>query len=168
MSKERFGDDIKLILNPQHDFSCDPYEQPELVNPVQANNKLAVLSNRLIEVTQGITRSNRRIGALMRQRRELQNAVEIVERQILRTRPPTATQVKTLKMQDAYITTQAELLGLGDAYALAKKSVAELDDQILEIEYRLKSAHAWTSAMKLHGDHIKTHLSYVKADRANQ
>lgn len=157
-----FGDDLLLEINPQYDFGADPTEQPECVNPVHVNNKLAVLSNRLIQITQAIVKANTLLGQKMRKRRLLQNAVEAIEREVLRMKPPTQTQVKTLKVQDAYIQTMAEHLGVHEKLAQAKTAVELLDDDISVLEIKIENGKTWTGAMKLHGIHIQTHLSFVK------
>lgn len=160
--KVLFGEELLVEINPQYDFAADPYDQPECVNPVHANNKLMVLSNHLIRITQATVRANTTLGEKNRKRRELQNAVEAVEREVLRMKPPSQTQIKTLKAQDAYITTMAEQLNLHEALKVAKEAVDKLDDDISILEMKIKNGKAWTDAMKLHGDHIKTFLSYVK------
>lgn len=164
MSKKRFGDDLLLDINPDYDFSCDPFEQPECVNPVHANNKLIILGNTLITLSQKISAANIVLVQKKSEKRNLENAVQTIEEEILRRKPPSQTQVKTLKLQASYIHAMAEQLQLTEPLQLAEKNVRELEDDIALLEMRIKNAKGWVETIKAHGDHIKTFLSFVKEE----
>lgn len=159
---EKFGDELRLDFNEQYQWDCDPYGQPEAFNPVHTNNKLLVIANAMITVTQRVTKNQKQLRKLRTERRSLADAVETVEREILVTAPPKAAQVRTLKMQAAYIDTQAIELKLDGKLKQARDRLLALDDQIEDVETEIKNDRMWFETMKLEGEHIKTFLSYYK------
>lgn len=161
----QFGDDLRLDQNEQYHWDADPYDQPEAFNPVHTNNKNLVLANALIEVTQRIARNKAVIKDKRKERRKLAAAVEEVERHVLTECPPKGNEVKTLKLQDAYISRKAFFLGVADKLDTAREQLAQLDDEIDDLKTDIDTDFTWVETIKVESENIRTFLAFYKAER---
>lgn len=166
MSSNKVPFSVRLIMptSPSHDLDCDPDGQPEYANPVTVNNYQIVYSNALHELTDIVVKGNKQLEGLKKEKRAADRALDDFGNQILRKANPKAINLKTLKMQDAFISEKAEEFGQSIEYEALTEESRKLEDQIGEVQAKIKSARDWIDSIRLASDNGKTFLAFWKAD----
>jgi len=165
MSKDLLGELI-VPANPTYDWATAE-EQSEYVNPVTLNNREIQMANAAIVVTQQHIKVNRKIAEAKHWLQEAKHALEDFERDLLLRFPAPSTSTKSTKLLQVYVYSTATSQNLKSQYDALVTKVRELDRELLKWEAEADNCHMAFQAIKLAGEHIQTHLSFVKNEQKN-
>lgn len=160
---------LKSLLvptNPDFDWDADPNSQPEYVNPVTLNNKEVEYANAAIHIAQKLVATNKEIARVKRALIAARHAQDDFEREVLLSFPAPPSATKSTKLLQAYlykVTTENKQRKKMDELT---KEVRELERELIGLEIQADTAHDVFQAIKLGGEHIQTHLSFVKSERS--
>ena len=165
MSDERRSliDDLRIPTNPDHDWDADPDGQMEYANPVTLSNLLVRYANAALVVTRRIVTANRALGRLKAGLVEKRNDLADLDHELLSKYPPPAS-AKALKLIDAHLRRVAEESGYGDARKALARELRKLEAGQAVAELNRDSARQVLAGIELAGEHIKTHLAFVKSE----
>lgn len=156
---------IIVPVNPDYSWELDPAEQVEYVNPVTLNNHTLRLANAAINIAQRTVRVNERIAALQTTLAEAKNAIADLEQDLLSRYPAPVGATKTLKQLAAYVRQMAFTDGVKEKYRELADTLRKAEIALVKEEIDADSLKQVWRTIELVGEHIQTHLSYVKHDK---
>lgn len=158
--------DIIIPVNPDYSWELDPFAQLEYVNPVTLNNHEIRLANAAIRISQSVIGINKHIASLRSAMADTKAAIEDLEQELL-SKNPAPSSTKTLKMLASYVRTLAFSNGQDEKYGLLLRTLRKDENELTKREIELDSLKFTWQTIKLTGEHIQTHLSFVKSEKAN-
>lgn len=160
------ADRLKIQVNPEFDHEAEPEDQPvAYVNPVRLNNDLIRLSNQLVLFAEERARLIGRRTKLRHQRRSIETARESRERVLLRDTPLSPAEAKSLKTIEAAVARRAQLSGEEAQFAAWDAELGTIEAELDKIEAAMDVYSVYAHTTERMTDNIKSHLSYVKAER---
>lgn len=168
--RPKLGKRLTVPVSQSHDLECEPDGQPEYANPVTVNNYQIVYSNALIELADTVVTYDKVVSAGKKKQREVERKMEDLGRRVLQQSSPRALDLKTLKMQDAFISAKAGELGLGTEYEQYTADLRQLEDEIAEAATVVKAARDYIHVVERASNNAMAFLSYYKheADRVRR
>lgn len=157
---------LVIPTNPDYKWELDPDEQPEYVNPVALNNREVQYANAAIRVAQRLVATNRHIAKSKQNLATARHALEDFERELLLAYPAPSSATKSTKLLQAYLYAAAIQHDKRETLNALVTEVRAIERDLISLEIEADMAHTAFQAIKLGGEHIQTHLSFVKNERA--
>lgn len=153
-----------IPINTGYDWAIDPTQQAEYVNPVVLNNLEIKLANDAFDVSQKIIDIQTEVGNVeIRLKKKLLD-LRIFESQLLAENPPKSNDTKSTKLVEAYIWKLATEANKLDEYKTLLTSHAALLAKVDDLKNAIEIQRNTLNSIRLVGEHIQTHLSYVKSE----
>jgi hypothetical protein len=165
MANKDILESLLIPTNPEYDWEADANSQPEYVNPVTLNNREVLMANAAIVITQQHIKVNRQLAQVSHRLQEAEHAVSDFERDLLLRFPAPSTATKNNKLLQVYIYSVATTQGYKDQYETLVRAVRTLSRDLAKWEAEAENCKAAYQAVKLGGEHIQTHLSFVKNEQ---
>lgn len=158
------SDRLLIPVNPTYDWDLDPTEQVGYVNPVRLNDHVIFLANAALRLGLRIDQLSKSLAQAKQDHEKSQHAVDDFQQDLLIKFPPPSLATKSHKLLERFVRQLVAEHDLGDQYQslLAHSRLAKAAVERLTLE--LDGARAIAQSIKLAGEHIQTHLSFVKAE----
>lgn len=153
-----------IPVNPDYDWEVDPTQQAEYVNPVVLNNLEIKLANDAYEVTEAILTLQGKVGQLETRLKKHVLELRVYESGLLSRDPPKSSDTKSTKLVEAYIWKLAIDSGEEEEYKTLLNTHAALLAKIDELQNAIEINRSKLNSIRLVGEHIQTHLSYIKSE----
>ena len=165
MGNKDLLDNLLIPTNPDYDWEGDVSNQPEYVNPVTLNNREIMMANAAIVITQQHIKVNRQVAQIRHTLREAEHALSDFERDLLLRFPAPSTATKSTKLLQVYMYSVAITNNLQSQYNSLSGEIKNLSRELARWEAEAENCKAAYQAVKLSGEHIQTHLSFVKNEQ---
>lgn len=161
--RNKFFVKLAIPVHPDYDFDADS-GSTDYVPPVKLNNLLILYTNAAIELTESVTKVNRRMESLKIDQKQKQRTLDRLSKELLAKHPAPASVTKNLLLTESYVRTLAKNDGLLDALNALEDEVAGLDDRIDVCKQEVKNLFDTLDLIKLASNNITVHLSFVKQE----
>ena len=158
------ADSLRIPVNPAYDFARAPEDQAAYVNPVRLNDYVIRLANTALRLGVRIDALSRDLAAAKAALQTAEHALEDFQQDLLVRYPPNSLATKSNRLLDRFIRQQVEQENLGDEWRARLTALRAARRQVDQLELELDGARALAQTIKVAGEQIQTHLSFVKAE----
>ena len=155
---------LHIPVNPDYDWDNDPAGQAEYVNPVILNNKLIQNANAFIMVSQKQFSLTPKLVEAKQEHREAVARRKEMEKTIISEGKPTTNDRKTILLLEAFISYQANVMGLAEEYSMMQDTEESTKNLVEIIQGKMAANEQIIKAIDASTLGIQTHLSYVKSE----
>lgn len=157
--------ELRVPTNPQYDHDAAPEENEfAFWNPVTATNKLVMLANSDLELTEAVADAMRQRNGHRLLLEEAERELEGLERELLATQPLGNAESKNNKTTAAAVYARAVDTGRKAAYDALQTRVATHRTAVTKLTGQIDRWMAWIQASERVGRHLQTALSFWKAE----
>lgn len=164
--RRKLSQELRIRVNPTYDHDVAPEENEfQYWNPVSATNDLIKLANAALDTAQRISDSMRAKTELATEKRELENLLDSLERELLVKEPPSASEAKSLKLINAAIERRAKEQGKERELKELRNELQVLESDMEREQSVIDTGFMWLKANERMSDNIKSALSFYKDER---
>lgn len=164
--RRKLSEELKIRVNPNYDHEAGPEgNEIQYWNPVSATNDLIKLANAALETAQRISDSMRAKTELSTEKREVENDLEKLERELLVKEPPTASEAKSLKLINAAVERRAQEQGRNEELNQLRDELRSIEADMEKEQSVIDKGFMWLKANERMSDNIKSALSFYKDER---
>jgi hypothetical protein len=153
-----------MPVNPTYDWDLDPGEQLNYVNPVRLNDHVIFLANTAARLGLRINELTKSLAAAKAAEAAAVDELEDFEQDLLVLFPPNTLASKSNKLLDRYVRQLAQSQGKGEVHQEHRSVARSWRNEVMRLGLELDGARSLMASIKLAGEHIQTHLSFVKAE----
>lgn len=161
--RSKFFVKLAIPVHPEYDFDVDS-GSTDYVPPVKLNNLLILYTNAAIELTESLTKVQRRMERVKLEQKQKQRELDRLQKTLLAKHPAPTSSTKNLLLTEAYVRLLAENDGLLAGFSALEDAVAAKDDEIDRLKAEVKNLYDTMDTIKLACTNIMTHLSFVKQE----